>query len=36
MKFLTAAATLLAVFSAQAADACRGFDKADFLQSGVV
>ena len=34
MKFLTAAATLLAAVGVQAGNTCTGFDKNDLLQSG--
>ena len=35
MRFLTAAATLLAVMGVQASNSCNGFDKNDQLQSGI-
>ena len=34
MKFLTAAATLLAAVGVQAGNSCNGYDKNDLLQSG--
>ena len=35
MKFLAAAATLMAAIGVQANNSCNGFDKNDLLQSGI-